>query len=90
MAVAAERFFELGEAVPGVVFVVVGGGAVKIEIFEAFVFCIKNHGCDHGGDGRGIAKLVIGAGVHIVASFGVVHDEACGYGFSFIFCDIEG
>ena len=74
--VAAEGFFESGEAGPSVVFGgVVGGDTPKVEGGEAFCFSVFD-GLDEEGVGDGeLFILEAGSGLHVKASAFEVEEE---------------
>lgn len=78
--VAAEGFFVLSEAVPGVVGVVGGGDAPEIKGGLASSFGINDHLDKEDGAGDEFAVGLVGGGVGVVADAGVVIDEGGGDG----------
>ncbi len=76
--VAAERFFELGEAVPGMLRVFGSGDAPEVESVGAGVFGVENHLDEEGGAGGEFAMFVIGGGVGVEAGAVVIVDEGGG------------
>lgn len=88
-SVAAKGFFELSEAVPGVMRVVRRGDAPEVEGGGAEGLSIENHLDDEGGAGGKLAMFVIGGGVGVKASAGMVIDESSSDGLMLEFGDIE-
>lgn len=78
--VAAEGFFVLSEAVPGVVGVVGSGDAPKIKGGLAGGFGVNDHLDKEDGAGDEFAVGLVGGGVGVVADAGVVVDEGGGDG----------
>lgn len=79
--VAAERFFVLSEAIPGVFGVDGGGDSPKIIFFEAGGLGIKDHLNEENGAGGEIAVSKISGSVGIKTSVGIVVDKGGGNGF---------
>ena len=78
--VAAEGFFVLSEAVPGVVGVAGGGDAPEIKGGLAGGFGVNDHLDEEDGAGDEFAVGLVGGGVGVVADAGVVIDEGGGDG----------
>ena len=78
--VAAEGFFVLSEAVPGVVRVAGGGDAPEIKGGLAGGFGVNDHLDKEEGTGDEFAVGLVGGGVGVVADAGVVIDEGGGDG----------
>lgn len=76
--VAAEGFFVLSEAVPGVVRVVGSGDAPEIKGGLAGGFGVNDHLNKEDGAGDKFAMGLVGGGVGVVANAGVVVDEGGG------------
>ena len=76
--VAAEGFFVLSEAVPGVVGVAGGGDAPEVKGGLAGGFGVNDHLDKEDGAGDEFAVGLVGGGVGIVADAGVVVDEGGG------------
>lgn len=76
--VAAEGFFVLSEAVPGVVRVVGSGDAPEIKGGLAGGFGVNDHLNKEDGAGDKFAMGLVGGGVGVVADAGVVVDEGGG------------
>lgn len=76
--VAAERFFVLSEAVPGVVGVARSGDAPEIKGGLASSFGVNDHLDKEDGAGDEFAMGLVGGGVGVVADAGVVVDEGGG------------
>lgn len=81
--VAAEGFFVLSEAVPGVVGVAGGGDAPEIKGGLAGGFGVNDHLNEKDGAGDEFAVGLVGGGVGVVADAGVVVDEGGGDGDGF-------
>ena len=60
---------------------VVGGDAPKIEFLKIFVLGVHNHLSEKGSASGKFAIMVVGGGLHIVASRSVVETEGGGDGF---------
>lgn len=75
---AAEGFFVLSEAVPGVVGVAGGGDAPEIKGGLAGGFGVNDHLNEKDGAGDEFAMGLVGGGVGVVADAGVVVDEGSG------------
>lgn len=78
--VAAEGFFVLSEAVPGVVWVAGGGDAPEIKGGLAGGFGVNDHLNEKNGAGDEFAVGLVGGGVGVIADAGVVVDEGGGDG----------
>lgn len=76
--VAAEGFFVLSEAVPGVVGIVGSGDAPEIKSGLAGGFGVNDHLDKEDGAGNEFAMSLVGGGVGVVADAGVVVDEGGG------------
>lgn len=76
--VAAEGFFVLSEAVPGVVGVAGSGDAPEIKGGLAGGFGVNDHLDKEDGAGDEFAMGLVGGGVGVVADAGVVVDEGGG------------
>ena len=76
--VAAEGFFVLSEAVPGVVGVAGGGDAPEIKGGLAGGFGVNDHLDEKNGAGDEFAVGLVGGGVGVIADAGVVVDEGGG------------
>lgn len=81
--VAAEGFFVLREAVPGVVGVAGSGDAPEIKGGLAGGFGVNDHLNKEDGAGDEFAMGLVGGGVGVVADAGVVVDEGGGNGDGF-------
>lgn len=81
--VAAEGFFVLSEAVPGVVGVAGSGDAPEIKGGLAGGFGVNDHLDKEDGAGDEFAMGLVGGGVGVVANAGVVVDEGGGNGDGF-------
>lgn len=81
--VAAEGFFVLSEAVPGVVGVAGSGDAPEIKGGLAGGFGVNDHLNKKDGAGDKFAMGLVGGGVGVVADAGVVVDEGDGNGDGF-------
>lgn len=75
---AAEGFFVLSEAVPGVVGVAGSGDAPEIKGGLAGGFGVNDHLNKEDGAGDEFAMGLVGGGVGVVADAGVVVDEGGG------------
>lgn len=60
---------------------VVGGDTPKIEFLEIFVFGVHDHLSEKGSASGKFAVIVVGGGLHIVASGVVVETEGGGDSF---------
>ena len=78
--VAAEGFFVLSEAVPGVVGVAGSGDAPEIKGGLVGGFGVNDHLDKEDGAGDKFAVGLVGGGVGVVADAGVVVDEGGGDG----------
>lgn len=78
--VAAEGFFILSEAVPGVVGVVGGGDAPEIKGGLAGGFGVNDHLDKEDGAGDEFTMGLVGGSVGVVADASVVIDEGGGNG----------
>lgn len=78
--VAAEGFFVLSEAVPGVVGVAGSGDAPEIKGGLAGGFGVNDHLDEKDSAGDEFAVGLVGGGVGVVADAGVVVDEGSGDG----------
>lgn len=76
--VAAEGFFELGEAIPGVSWVFGGGDAPEIEGFGATIFGVEDHLNEEDDASVDFAVGVAACGMGIETSGFVVVDEGSG------------
>jgi len=88
--VAAEGFFEFGKTVPGVLRIFGGGDAPEIEAGGAAVFGVENHLHEDDDAGVDFAVFIVGGGVGIEASSGVVVDQGSGEGLALELGDVEG
>ena len=80
---AAEGFFVLGEAVPGVVGVAGSGDAPEIKGGLAGGFSVNDHLDEEDGAGGEFVMGLVGGGVGVVADAGVVVDKRGGDGDGF-------
>ena len=93
---AAEGFFVLGEAVPGVVFVFASRDAPEIVVFFTGPFSVENHLDQDYRACHEVSMFKVGGGVHVEAGVGRVVDEGGGDGgffwggFVLEFGDVEG
>jgi len=78
--VAAEGFFELCEAVPGVFGVFGGCDAPEIEGGSAMIFGVENHLDKDDDAGVDFAIFIAGGGMSVKTSSGIVVDEGSGEG----------
>ena len=78
--VAAEGFFELREAVPGVFGVFGGGDAPEIEGFLTVIFGVEDHLDKDDDAGVDFAILIAGGGMSVKTSSDIVVDEGSGEG----------
>lgn len=78
--VAAEGFFELCEAVPGVFGVFGGGDAPEIEGGGTAIFGVENHLDKDDDAGVDFAVFIAGGGMSVKTSGGIVVDEGSSEG----------
>lgn len=78
--VTTEGFFELSEAVPGVVRVIGSGDTPEVEGVGALDFGVENHLDEEGGAGHELAIGVVSGGVGVVAGAVIIIDEGSSNG----------
>lgn len=88
--VAAEGFFVLGKAVPGVFGIGRSRNTPEIESLGALILSVENHLDEENGASHELAMFGVGAGMSVVADAVVIVDEGSSDGLAFVIDDVEG